>query len=75
MGGGRPMRVTTDLEAAATWNRIESIDATNARIHDVVVGDERLRWRAETNVARLLFAAAEATAMAQCAARNAPGAA
>jgi SAM-dependent methyltransferase len=49
----RPLR--TDQLAAQTWNRTESLEETNRRIHDGVAGDEALMARATAYVRNLLF--------------------
>jgi SAM-dependent methyltransferase len=45
----------TDLLAAQTWNKTESLEETNRRIHDGVDGDEALMARATGYVQNLLF--------------------
>jgi SAM-dependent methyltransferase len=46
----------TDQQAAQTWNRQETLDETNARIHDGADGDEALARRGSSYVNNLLFA-------------------
>lgn len=45
----------TDQLAAQTWDRIESLEDTNSRIHDGAAGEAALQERADRYVASLLF--------------------
>jgi SAM-dependent methyltransferase len=54
-GSQRRRQMRTDQLAAQTWDKIESLEETNRRIHDGAAGDEALTARANGYVKDLLF--------------------